>query len=194
LPFVFILSPRSPKKPRSKHPLLLNSTAVQSLSQTHGPSASQVSAPHTPSRKVVEGTRESPIALLDDETETKPSLKRSAPPSASGEASNITSESAPSKKKRKITDAQPLSAELEASIEVLKEQIAKENFEVKGKFPPALKPPLQQLAKQAIIQGEYNDAFFLRMPQIFPYNKFTMTVGGISSNNHKQNFIVNVWV
>lgn len=65
---------------------------------------------------------------------------------------------------------------------------------MKGKFPPALKPPLQQLAKQAIIQGEYNDAFFLRMPQIFPYNKFTMTVGGISSNNHKQNFIVNVWV
>ena len=121
----------------------------------------------------LEGTRESPIALIDDE-ESKPSLKRSAPVSTANPSSD-----APLKKKRKVTDIQPLSQQLEASIEALKVEIAKESFEVKGKFPPALKPPLQQLAIQAIVQGEYNESFFARMPQLFPYNKFTMTVSGL---------------
>ena len=70
----------------------------------------------------------------------------------------------------------PFSAELEQAIEVLKEAIAKENWEAKGKFPPGIKPLLAQVALKAVILGEYDDNFFNLMPRLFPYNKFTMTV------------------
>ena len=71
---------------------------------------------------------------------------------------------------------QPFHPELEQAIEVLKEAIAKENWDVKGKFPPGLKPILGQVALKAVILGEYDDNFFNLMPRLFPYNKFTMTV------------------
>ena len=58
---------------------------------------------------------------------------------------------------------------------MLKEAIAKENWDVKGKFPPGLKPILGQVALKAVILGEYDDNFFNLMPTLFPYNKFTMT-------------------
>ena len=70
----------------------------------------------------------------------------------------------------------PFSAELEQAIDVLKEAIAKENWEVKGKFPPGIKPLLAQVALKAVILGEYDENFFNLMPRLFPYNKFTMTV------------------
>ncbi|KAJ3535388.1 hypothetical protein NMY22_g6514 [Coprinellus aureogranulatus] len=57
----------------------------------------------------------------------------------------------------------------------MKQAIAKENWEQKGKFPPALKPQLAQLALLAIRLDEYDDHFFNLMPVLFPYNKFTMT-------------------
>lgn len=57
----------------------------------------------------------------------------------------------------------------------MKEAIAKENWEQKGKFPPSLKPQLAQLALLAIKLDEYDDHFFNLMPVLFPYNKFTMT-------------------
>ena len=47
---------------------------------------------------------------------------------------------------------------------------------MKGKFPPVLKPKLQQLALQAILLDKYNKNFFVQMPQLFPYSQFTMTV------------------
>ncbi|PIL28439.1 hypothetical protein GSI_08473 [Ganoderma sinense ZZ0214-1] len=62
----------------------------------------------------------------------------------------------------------PFSAEL-------KQAIAKENWEVKGKFPPGIKPLLAQGALKAVILGEYDENFFNLMPRFFPYNKFTMT-------------------
>lgn len=71
---------------------------------------------------------------------------------------------------------QPFHPDLEAAIDVLKEAIAKENWETKGKFPPSLKPVLAQVALKAVILGEYDDNFFNLMPRLFPYNKFTMTV------------------
>ena len=61
----------------------------------------------------------------------------------------------------------------------LKDAIAKESFEQKGKFPPSLKPMLTKVALQAIHCGEYNDNFFSLMPKLFIYNKFTMTVSFI---------------
>ena len=53
---------------------------------------------------------------------------------------------------------------------------AAENWDVKGKFPPSLKPVLVKVALKAILLGEYNDNFFNLMPTLFPYNKFTMMV------------------
>ena len=55
------------------------------------------------------------------------------------------------KKQRRVTQLQPFHADLEAGIIALKNAIMRESFKVKGKFPPALKPKLQQLALQAIL-------------------------------------------
>lgn len=130
---------------------------------------------HASASVTQDGTRESPIALLDDD-DHKPPPKRKLSPghSAANESGDMP------KKKRKVQQLQPFHPNLEASIEALKVAIAAESFEIKGKFPPALKPKLQQLALQAIVLDEYNDNFFARMPQLFPYNKFTMTVSGLT--------------
>ncbi|KAK7684447.1 hypothetical protein QCA50_012394 [Cerrena zonata] len=80
-----------------------------------------------------------------------------------------------SKKKRKTVEIRPFHPEIEKGIEMLKEAVAKENWEVKGKFPQGLKPHLAQVALKAVILNEYDDNFFNMMPKIFPYNKYTMT-------------------
>lgn len=51
---------------------------------------------------------------------------------------------------------------------------------VKGKFPPALKPTLAQVALRAVVLGEYDDSFFNLMPKIFPYNRYTLSVSVLS--------------
>jgi hypothetical protein len=68
----------------------------------------------------------------------------------------------------------------------MKELIAKENWEQKGKFPVSLKPPLAQLALLAIKLDEYDDHFFNLMPTLFPYNKFTMTVSARSPSSKRR--------
>ncbi|OSX58483.1 hypothetical protein POSPLADRAFT_1184898 [Postia placenta MAD-698-R-SB12] len=70
---------------------------------------------------------------------------------------------------------QPFPPELEQAFDQLRAAIAKENWEVKGKFPQSLKPMLASIALKAILLGQYNDNFFNVMPQLFPYNKFTMS-------------------
>ncbi|KAF7318274.1 hypothetical protein HMN09_00335900 [Mycena chlorophos] len=65
--------------------------------------------------------------------------------------------------------------ELQESLNRLKVAIAAESWENKSKFPPNLKPLLNELALQAIRLEEYDDQFFNFMPLIFPYNRFTMT-------------------
>jgi hypothetical protein len=55
-----------------------------------------------------------------------------------------------------------------------------ENWDHKGKFPPAIKPLLAQVALKAVALDEYGDDFFNLMPVLFPYNKFTMSVSVIS--------------
>jgi hypothetical protein len=96
--------------------------------------------------------------------------------------------------------------ELQASIDMLKEAIAKgtanqlpalpsstsvtlppftESWETKGKFPPAIKPVLAEVAIKAIHLDEYDEHFFNLMPVLFPYNKFTMTVCCRFSNINK---------
>ena len=51
-----------------------------------------------------------------------------------------------------------------------------ESWGVKGRFPPAMKPLLAQVALKAIRLNEYDDNFFNLMPRLFPYNRFTMSV------------------
>ncbi|KAF8513517.1 hypothetical protein JB92DRAFT_2923045 [Gautieria morchelliformis] len=180
----------SPKKPRSKRPLIHASAAaanVQPLSHPAPPPLAPKAHRHTPSHSSTplpqEGTRESPIALLDDEDhKPPPKRKLSSGHSAANESSDMP------KKKRRVQQLQPFHPDLEESIETLKVAIAAESFEVKGKFPPSLKPKLQQLALQAIVLDEYNENFFARMPQLFPYNKFTMTklIKRLVYNDHHQ--------
>lgn len=58
-----------------------------------------------------------------------------------------------------------------------------ESFENKKKFPPDLKPLLVNTAIIAIETNEYNDNFFNIMPNIFPYNRFTMQVSMLVDSN-----------
>lgn len=46
----------------------------------------------------------------------------------------------------------------------------------KGKFPPHLRPIVLEVAKTAIQTECFTPPFFDRMPAIFPYNKYTITV------------------
>ncbi|KAF9529895.1 hypothetical protein CPB83DRAFT_851765 [Crepidotus variabilis] len=78
-------------------------------------------------------------------------------------------------KKKKVVDESAFHEELQEEIKQVKELIRLESWEQKGKFPPGLKPPLAKLALCAIRLDEYDDDFFSLMPQLFPYNKFTMT-------------------
>ncbi|KAJ7669216.1 hypothetical protein DFH06DRAFT_1180303 [Mycena polygramma] len=78
-------------------------------------------------------------------------------------------------KKRKTVDIASFHPDLQVSIEKIKQAIAAESWEQKSKFPPNLKPLLAALSIQAITLDEYDDNFFNLMPNIFPYNKFTMS-------------------
>lgn len=94
--------------------------------------------------------------------------------------------------KKRRTDVRPFHPELEQMIESLKVAITNGRCNlvipfhvvsmhpseswVKGKFPPALKPTLAQVALKAVVLGEYDDNFFNFMPKIFPYNRYTLSV------------------
>ena len=84
-----------------------------------------------------------------------------------------------SKKRCRVAQLQLFHVDLEAGIITLKDMIMWESFKVKGKFLPALKPKLQQLALQVILLDKYNKNFFAQMPQLFLYNQFTMTVRAV---------------
>ncbi|KAI6134296.1 hypothetical protein EV401DRAFT_1907683 [Pisolithus croceorrhizus] len=77
-------------------------------------------------------------------------------------------------RKRKVIDIPEFHPDLQPSLEGLKDFIAKEDWSVRGKFPPGLKPILADVALKAIHLGEYDDDFFNLMPSLFPYNRFTM--------------------
>ncbi|KAF8438377.1 hypothetical protein L210DRAFT_3404055 [Boletus edulis BED1] len=115
--------------------------------------------------KLEDGTKEHPISLVGEE---KAGKKR--------KNYTIIEENG---KKRKVVDLACLSREfhpeLQAAFEELKVAISKESWDVKGKFPPSVKPILADIALKAVRLGEYDEDFFSLMPVLFPYNKFTMT-------------------
>ncbi|KAG2127692.1 hypothetical protein DEU56DRAFT_820086 [Suillus clintonianus] len=108
-----------------------------------------------------EGTKEHPISLLGEDKANK---KR--------KNYTVVEENG---KKRKVVDIRDFHPELQLAIEDLKAAISKESWDVKGKFPPSVKPILADVALKAVNLGEYDDDFFNLMPVLFPYNRFTMT-------------------
>ncbi|KDQ56040.1 hypothetical protein JAAARDRAFT_59490 [Jaapia argillacea MUCL 33604] len=158
---VALMKEKTPKKPKSKKISLLGVTALKRENPQNavaGPSS--ISAPPL-------GSRHSPIAIGSDNEDDKNGLKR--------KASLMSVDISDGKKKRKTVEIRPFHPELEAAIQELKNAIANENWDVKGKFPPGIKPQLAQVALKAVVLGEYDDNFFNLMPRLFPYNKFTMT-------------------
>lgn len=103
------------------------------------------------SGQTVAGTADSPIEIKDEST------------------------AAASNAKKKSYPTRPVDRRLAAEFEHLKKLVATENFQVKSRFPPSLRPPLRKAARLAVELGEYTDNFFNFMPQIFPYNRFTMS-------------------
>lgn len=61
-------------------------------------------------------------------------------------------------------------------VEALKILIKGESFVPKNKFPTSLKEPLFDFAMDCVHASQYDDNFFNLLENIFPYNKFTMTV------------------
>ncbi|TKY89684.1 hypothetical protein EX895_001469 [Sporisorium graminicola] len=98
----------------------------------------------------LEGTRDSPIKVDDIDSSSSKLSKKNRYPTL------------------------PVDPRLQAAFDELKKKVDAENFAVKTKFPPALKPPLVETAKLAVMLGEYDDNFFNHLPTIFPYNRFTM--------------------
>ncbi|KAI0348857.1 hypothetical protein OH77DRAFT_1526104 [Trametes cingulata] len=189
------------KKPKSKKVNILapsaSVTAALSTATLPLPALSGSAGPSNGSTvgksklKLEDGAQDSPIALLSGGEEANRKLKRKM-----SETQSVTSSTVDGnvKKRRNTVEImsillrcsvvrtaadvfaiqQPFHPELEQAIDVLKEAITKENREVKGKFPPALKPLLAQVALKAVILGEYDDNFFNLLPKLFPYNHFTM--------------------
>ncbi|KAL4242679.1 hypothetical protein ABKN59_011519 [Abortiporus biennis] len=190
---VALLDVPAQKKPKSKKINILNpaasvSQALQAASlppslaplSLNNPSSSRslLNEPTTPQKPTAEGTRDSPIALLSDNEDDRSSTsgtKRKPEGDPSSLLNGLSSSNGGTSKKKRKTEIQPFHPDLMPLLEELKAAIARENWEQKGKFPPAMKPLLSQVALKAIILGDYNENFFNLMPRLFPYNKFTMT-------------------
>ncbi|VDC06864.1 unnamed protein product [Peniophora sp. CBMAI 1063] len=109
------------------------------------------------------GTRDAPIAVVSDEEGTTNGKRKS---SSGGDGS--------SRKRRKV-DMDAFHPELKEALAELRAAKEKENWSTKGKFPPGIKPLLTQVALKAIMLNQYDDNFFNYMPEVFPYNRFTMS-------------------
>ncbi|KAL7278775.1 hypothetical protein ACG7TL_007784 [Trametes sanguinea] len=144
---VALLSKAPQRKPKSKKVNILapSASVTAALSTATLPlpalSASTSSANGVSVKPKIESGLEAPIASLSDAEEGSGSLKRKMSETqsvaSSGGDGNV-------KKKRKTVEIRPFHPELEQAIDVLKEAIAKEDWSVKGKFPPGIKPILGQ--------------------------------------------------
>ncbi|KAG8970083.1 hypothetical protein FRC05_000731 [Tulasnella sp. 425] len=207
--------------------LLMNATAVAEaptkvvpLTTVPGQASAQTEPPASSAKpQSGVGTRDSPIALLDDDdpeqreakrikldedgakisttggfvaygsaeptTEAAPTLPAlsmvSIGPSDSminGATSSVAGDgNSANGKKRKISKEdleRVFHPVVNNALRDLKKSIDDASWAQRGKFPPHLKPLLQQAATVALHHGDYNDNFFDYLPTIFPYNRFTM--------------------
>ncbi|EKM52289.1 uncharacterized protein PHACADRAFT_125998 [Phanerochaete carnosa HHB-10118-sp] len=134
-----------------------------------------------PSEGFLTGTKDSPIRLDADDVPQPASPhteKRKVSESMHDEGFPISlsvGADIDTKKRKRAVPIRPFHPDLEPALDELKAAIAQEDWSVKGKFPPGLKPLLAQVALKAIVLGDYDENFFNLMPKIFPYNRFTMT-------------------
>ncbi|ORX94159.1 hypothetical protein K493DRAFT_32219 [Basidiobolus meristosporus CBS 931.73] len=81
------------------------------------------------------------------------------------------------KKKKKPGSLPPLPSSIETLMTELREATAKESFENKAKFPPALRPVLTRIANAYMLATgakSPDDDLVLHLTSILPYNKFTL--------------------
>ncbi|TFK73085.1 hypothetical protein BDN72DRAFT_762326 [Pluteus cervinus] len=154
-----------------------NKPAKKHLLADSGPSSGQ-STSHKPAKG--EGTKDSPITLTGDEDRSRAGKGDANMDGDGNEQSGDKRKryqiiQDPNGKRRKIINTDSYPKELRDAIEEIKAAIAKEDWTQKGKFPQNLKPLLSDLALKAIKNNEYDEQFFTLMPQLFPYNKFTMS-------------------
>ncbi|CAO1614729.1 unnamed protein product [Sympodiomycopsis kandeliae] len=90
-------------------------------------------------------------------------------------AIEVKDDSAANSSKKKSYPTRPVDRRLAAEFVHLKDLVSKESFVNKARFPPSLRAPLRKAATLALELGEYTDNFFNYMPQMFPYNRFTMS-------------------
>ncbi|KAI4528387.1 hypothetical protein K525DRAFT_261582 [Schizophyllum commune Loenen D] len=170
---VALMKDKSPaRKPKSrKMPLTVGNVVASDAGRSHG------SAINSALRAIQDGSRDAPIPVSDtDEQDRKHAAAAADNESAvTGQKRKRYITVVENGKKRKLVDINSFHPDIQRMVESLKSAIAHENWEVKGKFPPSIKPMLTDLALLAIRLDEYDDAFFALMPQLFPYNKFTMT-------------------
>ncbi|KAL1741791.1 hypothetical protein HDZ31DRAFT_75942 [Schizophyllum fasciatum] len=169
---VALMKDKSPvRKPKSrKMPLTVGNVVASDAGRSHG------SAINSALRAIQDGSRDAPIPVSDtDEQDRKHAAAAADDGAVAGQKRKRYITVVENGKKRKLVDINSFHPEIQHMVESLKIAIAQENWEVKGKFPPSIKPMLTQLALLAIRLDEYDDAFFALMPQLFPYNKFTMT-------------------
>ncbi|CAG8547944.1 726_t:CDS:2 [Diversispora eburnea] len=78
-------------------------------------------------------------------------------------------------KKKKIYSVESVNPEVQRLLNIFKQQIEKESFEVKSKFPPNLKNPLTDILVKAYELNQFNENLFKILTNMLPYNKFTIT-------------------
>ncbi|GAB5589790.1 hypothetical protein Unana1_04690 [Umbelopsis nana] len=94
---------------------------------------------------------------------------------ASSQQGSPAAEPKPKKTPNKPVALTPLEPPVEKLLQKLREDAAKEDFAVKSKFPPSLRPTV--LAAGTIIFRQLNgpdDNFLNHLMAILPYNKFTL--------------------
>ncbi|CAG8484163.1 19005_t:CDS:2 [Dentiscutata erythropus] len=78
-------------------------------------------------------------------------------------------------KKKKVYPVDPVHPDVQYLLDLFKQQVDKESFEVKSRFPQNLKPPLMELLSRAYELNQFNENLFKILTNTLPYNKFTIT-------------------
>ncbi|KNZ60328.1 hypothetical protein VP01_156g6 [Puccinia sorghi] len=193
-------SPLTTQKSHSHSPTINGETRSDTTQAAHpnsGPSpagpSTQTPRQHPSNHSRHSGTPHDPICLGDDEerqeinpfsSNTEQAPMHEPGPSftpVAGPSNNTTQHIRPPYLKARSlperTSAGPLPRPLEEALESLKVEIEAASPFVPKKFPNELKPSTLRIAQMALDMNEYDECFFIRLAQLFPYNTFTIKVG-----------------
>ncbi|OAV98265.1 hypothetical protein PTTG_00316 [Puccinia triticina 1-1 BBBD Race 1] len=143
--------------------------------QTTTPSSSKVKQPSIhasdiSSSAIAGPSNQSSMAVAGPSTQTSMVV-------ASSSQQNGKSVRLPYLKSRSLPErksAGPLPRALEEALDSLKVEIQAVSPFVPKKFPNELKPSTLRVAQMALDMNEYDECFFARLAQLFPYNTFTI--------------------